>query len=67
MRGYLKKFIHIHKYFVDAVAGVLLQKKGFTVDEYTGMICEPQAPTDEVAILLFTCMCKLHVCIFFRR
>ena len=53
-----------HKYFMEAVAGVLLCKKGFKVDKYRDMICEPQAPIDEVAIVLFPCMYKIHVCIF---
>ena len=64
MRGYLRKCIQTHKYFVEAVVGILLRRKGFTIDEYMDMICEPRIPIDEVAIVLLAHLYKIHVCIF---
>ena len=53
-----------HKYFVEAVAGVLLHKEGLQVQDYMDMIVVPQTPIDEISIILLACMYKIHVCIF---
>ena len=53
-----------HKYFIEAVGGMLIHKKGFSIQEYTDMIVEPQTPVDEIGIVLQAHMYKIHVCIF---
>ena len=64
MRGYLKKFMITHKYFVDAVGGFLIRKKGQQVQDYMDYIVQSQTPIDEVAIVLLARMWKIHVCVF---
>ena len=64
MRGYLKKFMDTHKYFVEAVGGKLIRRKGLNVQDYMYSIVQPQAPIDEIGIVLLACMYKMHVCIF---
>ena len=53
-----------HKYFVEAVAGHLLCKKGLDVQDYMDWIVEPQVPIDEIGIVLLAHEYKMHVCIF---
>ena len=64
MCGYLQKFMATRKYFVEAVAGVLLCKKGLQVQDYMNMIVVLQTPIDEIGIVLLARMYKIHVCIF---
>ena len=59
MCGYLQKFMATNKYFVEAVTGVLLCKKGLQVQDYMDMIV-PQIPIDEIGIVLLACMHKIH-------
>ena len=64
MRAYLKKFMTTHKYFVEAVAGFLVRKKGQHVQHYMDYIVQPQVPIDQITIVLLAQMWKIHVCIF---
>ena len=64
MCGYLKIFMATHMYFVEAVGGQLIRKKGLDVQDYMNSIVEPQAPIDEIGIVLLALMYKMHVCIF---
>ena len=64
MRGYLKKFMVMHKYFVEAVGGFLIKKKGQQVEDYMDFIVQSQTPINEVAIVLLARMWKTHVCVF---
>ena len=54
MRAYLKKFMTTHKYFVEAVAGFLVYKKGQHVQHYMDYIVQPQVPIDQITIVLFS-------------
>ena len=53
-----------HKYFVEAVGGPLVRKKGQTIQDYMDYIIQPQTPIDEIAIVLLARMWKIHACIF---
>ena len=64
MHGYLKKFMATHKCFIEAVGGKLICRKGLDVQDYMNSIVEPQAPFDEIGIVLLARMYKMHVCIF---
>ena len=64
VRGYLKRFMVMHKYFVEAVGGFLIRKKGQHVEDYMDYIVQSQTPIDEVAIVLLARMWKIHVCVF---
>ena len=66
MCGYLQKFVATHKYFVEAVAGVLLCKKGLQPQDYTNMIVVPQTPIDKISIVLLAHKYKIHLCIFLQ-
>ena len=66
MRWYLKKWMETeaHDNFVANIASDLLHRKGLTVKEYCENIVQPQCPLDEIAIVLFARMYKLHICVF---
>ena len=66
MRSYLKKWIETeaHDKFIASIASDLLQQKGLMVEEYCQTIVQPQWPLDEIAIALFACMYKIHICVF---
>ena len=64
MCGYLKKFMDTHKYFVEAVGGQLIRRKGLNIQDYMYSIVQPQVPIDEIGIVLLARMYKMHVCIF---
>ena len=53
-----------HKYFLEAVGGFLIRKKGQQIEEYMDYIVQPQVPIDEIAIVSLSRMWKIHVCVF---
>ena len=53
-----------HKYFLEAVGGFLIHKKGQQLEEYMDYIVQLQVPIDEIAIVLLSRMWKIHVCVF---
>ena len=53
-----------HKYFIEAVTGFLIRKKGQQLQDYMDYIVQPQTLIDEVAIVLLARMWKIHVCVF---
>ena len=45
-----------HKYFLEAVSGFLIRKKGQQLEDYMDYIVQPQVPIDEIAIMLLSRM-----------
>ena len=41
-----------HKYFIEVVGGKLICRKGLDVQDYMNSIVKPQAPIDEIGIVL---------------
>ena len=64
MRAYLKKFMTTNKYFIKAVAGFLVCKKGQNVQDYMDYIVQTQVPIDEIPIVLLAWMGKF-MCVYF--
>ena len=46
------------------MGGKLIRRKGLDIQDYMNSIVEPQAPIDEIGIVLLAHMFKMHVCIF---
>ena len=55
--------MEVHRYFVERVGGDLLRRKGLDVEEYMYNVVQPQMPLDEIGILLYERMYKIHICV----
>ena len=66
MRWYLKRWMETeaHENFIKNTASDLLKRKGLSVAEYCGNIIKPQCPLDEIGLVLFAHLYKIHICVF---
>ena len=55
--------MEVHRYFVERVCGDLICQKGQYVEDYLFNVVQPQVPLDEIALLLYACMYKIHICV----
>ena len=52
-----------HQYFVERVGGYLIRRKGLTVEDYMYNVVQPHVPLDEIGILLYARMYKIHIAV----
>ena len=52
-----------HENFIRNIVSDLLQRKGLTVAEYCQNIVQLQWPLDEIALVLFAHLHKIHICV----
>ena len=63
MRKYLTDWMKSHQYFVERVGGYLIRRKGLTVEDYMYNVVQPHVPLDEIGILLYARMYKIHIAV----
>ena len=63
MHKYLTDWMESHQYFVEKVGGDLVHRKGLTVEDYMYNVVQPHVPLDEIGILLYSRMNKMHITI----
>ena len=63
MHKYLTDWMESHRYFVERVGGDLIHRKGLTVQDYMYNVVQPGVPLDEIGILLFANLYKIHIAI----
>ena len=66
MQKYLIDWMESHHYFVEKVGGYLTHRKGLDVEEYMYNVVLPSVPLDEIGILLYARMYKIHIAIILQ-
>ena len=63
MHRCLTNWMEVHRYFVEQVGGDLICQKGQDIEDYLFIVVQPQMPLDKIALLLYACMYKIHICV----
>ena len=63
MRRCLTNWMESCRYFVERVGGDLICRKGLTVENYMYNVVQPGVPLDEIGILLYAHMYKMHIAV----
>ena len=63
MRKYLTDWMEVYRYFVEHVGGDLIHRKGLTVEDYMYNVVQPGVLLNEIGILLYARMYKIHIAI----
>ena len=63
MHRCLRNWMQDHRYFVENVGGNLIRCKGLDVSDYMHNVVQPQMPLDEIGLLLYARMYKIHLCV----
>ena len=66
MRWYFKRWMETeaHETFIENIASHLLKRKGLSVEEYCQKIVKPGWPLDEIGLVRFAHLYKIHMCVF---
>ena len=67
MCKYLADWMKSHRYFVERASGYLIRRKGLTVEDYMYNVVQPHVPLDEIGVLLYARMYKIHVAVILER
>ena len=63
MHRCLTTWMEDHRYFVENIGGDLIWQKGQDIEDYLFNVVQPQVPLDEIALLLYAHMYKIHICV----